>query len=499
MKVARIIAGREKWKRRAIERGTEVRRLRRLAQRVGRKLEAASERIAELESENAALREAGAAAARAPATVGPPPWSEVRVVVVLVFAVGLIPCNALMRSLSVLRQAGWLALASIPDPSSAVNWVARTGLGMLAAVSRMDAPWVAIIDSSISYGKAKMLVVLRVPLAHFGVGKGAVTLADTECIGLVLRESWTGEDVRDALVRIFGIAGFPAAIIKDQGTDLKLGVALLRKAHKGIAVIRDIGHVCALLLKHDYERNPIFVRFIKLIDAARSRLCNGEAASLRPPKIRAKGRFQGISRVVDWASRMADLLKGSGRAADGSLRQRVQRAMPGLCAMRFFFARFARDCTALNGVMELLKARGLNQETYRAAKAALQSLPASSRIRRSLTAWLDETLRLQCRLGIGQLPLLVSSDVIESLFGIVKAILERTPAPEFGTLALATPLLCGQLNEADIRNALARCPHKTLTDWKKEHLSHTNRRVKQRILENMAQRNGPDPERAMSA
>ena len=499
MKVARVVAGREKWKRRAIQKGALLRQANRRVRTAERRLDAAAALAAALKAEIDALREANAAAARAPVPVSPPPWSEVRVVVVLVFVFGVVSCNAIPRVLAVLRRAGWLALSAIPHPSSAVNWVARAGLGLLAAVGHVDFPWIAIIDASIAYGKAKMLVVLRVPLAHFALRKGAVTLADVECIGLAVRESWNGEDVHEELQRVFHTAGLPAAIVKDQGGDLKRGVDLLAMAHKGIAVVRDLGHVCALILKREYALNPVFTRFIKLVDAARSRLGNTDAAALRPPKIRAKGRFQGISRVVEWAAKMADLLSGSGRHPNGSLRQRVHNAMPGLCGMRFFFERFSRDCRALNDVMEILKNRGLNQETYRASKALLEVLPARSRVRQSLVAWLDETIRSHCRLAIGQTPLVISSDVIESLFGLLKAVLERTSAPEFGTLSLATPLFCGNLTEHVVREALARCPHQTLTDWKSAHLGNTKRRVESRLLDEVRKNTGPDPEPAACA
>ena len=459
-----------------------------------------STRAAELEAENLTLREARDAAARAPVpVVSPPSREDLRVVVILVFAIGLIPCNAVSRCFEVLCRAGWLALSSIPHPSSVVNWVARAGLGRLLSVGKIAAPWVAIIDSSISYGKAKMLVVLRVPLAHFAQGKGAVGLADTECISLAVRESWTGDDVKDQLLRTFDAVGLPVAIVKDQGADLKRGVDLLRKEHKGIAVVRDVGHVFALLLKREYEHNPVFERFLKLIDSARARLCHSDVAALRPPKIRAKGRFQSISRVVDWANRMAEILAGAGRPTKGSLRERVLHAMPKLTAMRFFFARFSRDCATLNSIMELLKTHGLNQETHKAAVELLRALPVRSRIRRSIKAWLDESLRTHCRLSVGQIPLLVSTDALESLYGLVKMILERLPAPEFGTLSLATPLFCGTLTEHIVREALERCPHERLTEWKSENLGHTKRRVQTRLLEEVRRNTGPDPEPAVSA
>lgn len=160
--------------------------------------------------------------------------------------------------------------------------------------------------------------------------------------------------------------------------------------------------------------------------------------------------------------------------------------MPGLCGLRFFLTRLARDCSALNEFLALLKNQGLNQESYRRARVILEELPARSKLKKRLLAWLNETLRIQCRLSIGQTPLVVSTDAIESLFGIVKSIIERMPAPEFSSLALATPLLCGRPSVETLRDAIARCPHQKLTDWRFENLPNTHRKAKHRLLDDLA-------------
>jgi hypothetical protein len=136
-----------------------------------------------------------------------------------------VPCNAVVRILRFLSDTGRVRCDWVSDPSSVVNWIARAGLGLLDAVAPSATPWIAIVDSSIAYGKAKMLVCLRVRAEHFSHGNGAVGLADVECVGLEIRESWTGEDVKDFLAALFDRVGDPVAILKDQGPDLLRGVS----------------------------------------------------------------------------------------------------------------------------------------------------------------------------------------------------------------------------------------------------------------------------------
>ena len=241
MNVARLRKSREQWKCLAGHRRLENERLKRRCARLAKRCAVAETKCESLQSELSSSR-TSLVSLPAPVILK----VEVRVICVMMFLVAHMPCNAVVRALSFLTSSKRLALPWIPDPSSVVNWVARAGLGLLDAVAPSSAPWVAIIDSSIAYGKAKMLVCLRVRLDHFAVHRRAVGLADVECVGLEIRDTWTGEDVCEALVKIFTRSGDPAAILKDQGPDLARGVRLLGEQRPGILVVRDLGAVPSL-------------------------------------------------------------------------------------------------------------------------------------------------------------------------------------------------------------------------------------------------------------
>ncbi len=130
--------------------------------------------------------------------------------------------------------------------------------------------------------------------------------------------------------------------------------------------------------------------------------------------------------------------------------------------------------------MDILKNQGLNQATYQLCKKSLAKLP-NRRMKKRLQAWLDEHIRLQCRLGIGQTPLPVSTDAIESLMGSTKSIIERNPIPEFGKLSLAVPLLCGKPSTTQVASDLTKCSHKKYDKWLKENLGSTIRKQKIRL------------------
>lgn len=488
MSFARIRESREHWKTEAVGRRKVIEAKQRHIVRLQRRIEEAKRKLGASRARIAAL-EADLAARAAAVVPLPPRHAEIRVLCVTMFLIGVIPCNAVSRILDFLAHSGRLALNWIPDPSSVVNWIGRAGLGLLTRVGPMQAPWIAIIDTSISFGKTKALVCLRVPLDHFVRNKRAPGMRDVECIGISIGEIMNGRTVEAALTSFFQKSGAPRAIVKDGGPDIARGVQnyLLTQGNdddQKTVVIADVGHVAANALKALYKRNGVIERFLALIDKASDRMRQSEIAALRPPKLRTKGRYQSISRVVKWAATMAWLMGMSGTAPAASLNEALRKAIPGLCAFKPFLMRFERDCLILNDFLALLKEKGLNPETGARAKAHLERLPRGNRMRRDLFAWLESHLALHMKMGLGSVPLLVSSDVIETLMGMLKQVIERMPTPEFSTLTLATPLFCGGQTEETIHTALTSCSHQSLKDWRSENCSRTHRKRQRDLLVN---------------
>lgn len=418
-------------------------------------------------------------------TLPPPPVVhlkiEIRIVCLMLFILGKIPVNAVTRVLHYLTAGKLLSFDWVPNPSSIVNWVGRAGLGLLEKVGKCSEPWIAIIDASIAYGKAKAMVVLRVPLTVFKDGC-APTLANAQCIALSIKTTWTGEDVCALLTQTFQKTGLPVAILKDGGTDLAKGVGLLKNTFPKLAIIQDLGHVIANALKAKYASKSEFERLLDIANSGRKKLFLTLLSALRPPKIRTKGRFQNISKLLAWARDMQELMAGQGRVVNGTLKEKLRLALKGLCRVKNFVDTFATECAILNDVQNILKNKGLNQSTFRAAMVELEKLPKNCPIRASLAKWLRGHLRIQCLMSIGQTPLLVSSDLLETLMGQLKYIIERTPIPEFTTMTLALPLLCGSQKTESLTSALQSCSQKTLTSWRSENCSHSVRHVRPELI-----------------
>ena len=480
-KVARMRKSRNNWKLKAVLRASILRDLRKKLIRHQNRTE---RQISLLEAENTALRSTMIASSDPPGRQGSA-WFGLRTLCVTMVISGIISFRAVPRLLGVLQLFGWTRVQGVPHFTSVIHWSLRAGLAMFDQVSLVHDPWLAIIDCSIDVGTRKALVVLRVPLSALSRKLGAIGLDDCQCIGLKISNRWNGPLVKDALVEIFAQTGMPRAIIKDKGTDLNKGVELYRDAGraKKVSVIDDVGHSAANALKAEFSKRSAFARFMEIVRKGAARIRQTDLAWLSPPKIRTKGRFQGITEVAEWAEKLLNLMGGQGRSKDNSQLSGLRKAFCGLSQLRSFLVQFGATCRVTEQFLKIMKQKGINQASYSEAKVLMEQLPGRSKVRIRLLSWLERHLRLQCRLGIGQIPLTVSSDVIESLFGKFKTIIQRNPQAELNRLVYIIPLLCGSHTAAEIDRSLRDCSHIHLLDQIEKTIPPTLRQQRHRMLD----------------
>ena len=83
-------------------------------------------------------------------------------------------------------------------------------------------------------------------------------------------------------------------------------------------------------------------------------------------------------------------------------------------------------------------------------------------------------LAIQKRLSIGQSGLLVTSDIIERLFGVYKDMVARISKAELTRSILCIPALCGTITDEKIRESRESITHKDLDQWTKSYIGVTN-------------------------
>jgi hypothetical protein len=297
-----------------------------------------------------------------------------------------------------------------------------------------------MIDMSIGLGTGKLLTVLALDAHHHQLSPSAPGLHDVHCMAVSVADSWTGESIAAFIERLIASAGRPAAYLKDGGTDLKKAIRLLDEQGLASPCIDDISHVIANLLKWWYQDQPIFETFLSACGRVSGNLKQTVLACLAPPKVQTKARFMNAHRLIRWADRLLGLSPAGG-ARKGSILSKLRACLDQLPSCRAFIKRFRDDAVPLLECQRILKAEGLSHSTIAQCEPFIQAI-GSAPIRRHLTLYLQLQLQTATKLGLDHIGLPVSSDQIESLFGLGK--LHGTgEIKDASRIALRLPALCG--------------------------------------------------------
>jgi len=408
---------------------------------------------------------------------------KVKVLCIKLLIVGVISFRSVPKILKIIG-ASVGGIQSNPHFTSVINWTLRAGIGILNNVSPISEPWIAIIDMSNTIGTRKILVVHRVLLSELGKKGKAICLEEAEVVGIKSDSVWNGNTVKFALTEIFLKTGAPVAILKDGGSDLKKGVRLYCEENESqnIATIDDIGHFVANALKLEFENDEEFKKLIELITKGSTKIRQTNAAWALPPKLRTKGRFQGITKLAEWAQDMLAIINGHNLEISSGERALLLKTFSGLKELKPIVEKFILFCEVSENFLALMKNKGLNKATTIEAKSILVKLPKQSKFSQKIFGWLDKHQKIQLQIKMGRHSLLVSSDIIESLFGKFKSIIERSPSDELNKLIYIIPLLCGKRTEEEINDSLIKCSHVEMQEFISQNIPTTLRQKRIKLL-----------------
>jgi hypothetical protein len=356
--------------------------------------------------------------------------------------------RAVSRVLQLLAEGG--ALTKAPCPQTVINWVMRLALvrgdaarrlqGRLLPAAPFSNGFIWMIDLSIGLGTGKILAVVAVDAQHHALAPGALALDRVRCLGVAVADSWTGETIAALLRRLIAQLGRPAAYLKDGGGDLRKAVDILEEQGLGSPCIDDVSHAMASMLKRSYQDHPAFETFVSACGRVSGHLKHTILACLVPPKVRTKARFMNVHRLVTWADRVLHL-SPSGGAKTGSTLATLRACLDHLPACKALITRFRRDAEGLLACQQILKVKGLSHATLAQCEPVIDTMPSAA-LRQECRAYLVYQLETATTLGLDHLGLPLSSDAIESLFGVAKrhGVGETQDASR---MALRLPAFCG--------------------------------------------------------
>lgn len=438
-KVSKLKKSRARWKQKSIDRAKEERYLRKELKRVKQERDLYKSKVKELKKKESVKQ----------SRISDIPKVSIIYMALQLFAMVRISYRAVSRVLKAL--APHLGIKRAPSHQTVINWIQRLALVRLHQAHKLEPTnipegsfsngFIWMIDTSIGIGNGKILAVLALDAHHYQQNSQAPTFKEVHCIATAVSSSWTGERIAHFMEKVIAVMGRPSAILKDGGCDLKKGVALLAEKKLSCPTIDDVSHIIANLFKHEYQNDPAFDIFISACGQSSKNLKQTLLACLAPPKVSVKARFMNLHKLVIWANK---LLKHSppGRALHGSMLEKLRSSVDQLPQCKHFIKRFVRDAEPLLECQKLIKQKGLSMDTYKQCIELIEPIPTTSKIRKGFIEWAEKQLAVAEQLKLNEIGMPVSTDSLESLFGLSKSH-GAGNVKDAARIALRLPALCG--------------------------------------------------------
>ncbi len=450
--LSKVRQSRNQWKHKATQRATHDRYLRKQLSRVKTERDRATKALKEAQAHLRQLE----TQSRGLAVQHQVNLVFLALQLVLVARIGF---RAVSRVLSLLAEV--LGIKKAPCPQTIINWVTRLSLvriqsaRMLQGAALSQAPFsnglIWMIDVSIALGAGKMVAVVALDAQHHHRTQVAPGLQQVRCLAVSVAVSWTGDTLADLLKRLIAVMGRPAAYLKDGGSDLHKAIDVLEAQGLASPSIDDISHAVANMLKRRYHDHPQFATFMSACGRVSGKLKHTLLACLAPPTVHTKARFMNVHRLVTWADRLLTLSPAGGAKAGSSL-AKLRACLDALPSCKALIKRFRDDAVPLLACQKILKTQGLSHATLAQCEPLIDAI-ASSTVRREFAGYLQYQLQTATTLGLDKVGLPISSDPIESLFGLAKqhGVGEIKDA---NRIALRLPALCSTPTREEAKQVL---------------------------------------------
>lgn len=356
------------------------------------------------------------------------------------------------------------ALGEIPSHQSIENWLLKAGI-----VEYLDSckkfkgkEYAIIIDESITVGSQKLLLMLAAPARHEGK---ALTHGDVDVLAMAVSSSWKAGDVDREIEKLADKIGrAPEYMVSDNGHNLRNGAELANVPRH-----RDISHTIGLILEKEYKDRPDYKEFMETMNKKRLSYQLTENAYLLPPKLRTISRFMNMSKWVEWGWLIL-------HAYDG-LDKRQKSAYKFVLGYKDLITELHLVMETIDGVFTKMKKEGLSYATVKYCEDYIwinilrkEEFPdGCKRIGHAILRYINaEKTLLKSKNDCHN----ITSDIIESTFGVYKNIQPKNKYSGITSIVLALPLY-GKVKdkkarkEIDFKGKMEATRMIDIKDWKK--------------------------------
>jgi hypothetical protein len=429
---------------------------------------------------------------------------------VIMLCIRMFHCAISMRGIeSVLKV--FSELFDVPTPSRTVinDWCKKIGLYLYLQEKPKAVKPLWIVDFTVIFGGKKLMLILQTDLAESVDSKLSkiklseemmkmncddmkralnlqLKFSDVQVIHMKVMESTAYRFTLDELNKAVEKHGVPSMIVSDEGSDLAKAIRLFIEIHKVPIHLHDISHKINNIIKAHIKDEELFRRFTRFITEAKQSLKISSVAFLSPPKVKEKMRFSNAGSSIGWAIRALKIDRRTltekqkeqfGKAVTEPLSEFKERTL--IWNQIMTFARDVEKEIKRNGLTRGNGAQILSTSAILSAK--LEERKISDEAKMVSNQILEFVKTQEIKLSPGETAI-ASSDIIESMFGRLKAMSLEDSMAGITDKILILPLLTAKLTPKLTKDALENCSYEVLNQWCYGELGETAYAQRNRVL-----------------
>jgi len=382
-----------------------------------------------------------------------------------------------------------------PHPTTIRLWVLRYGHWELNRPKEKADDWIWVIDHSAQFGVLKCFLILGIRQSQ--VPSRPLGLQDMTLLKLQPVGRSNGAIVEGQLQDQAEETGVALAIVRDEGSDLRVGTRQFKAEHPQTAVVYDVKHCTARLLKRHLEADAEWGEFTSACSQLRPQLQQTPWAFLAPPSGRAhKSRWMNVGELIGWGVETLEIVRHPPSAllryVDASgLRDKLgwlESYAPALVRWQALEA-------VTRHTVEVVREEGFHAGTLEVWEAGLVGLPTGPNmgpVQAELRTYLQGE---SDKAGAGCIP--GTTEVIESSFAKLKATEQQQSRSGLTGLILGLGSLLGAATADTVRQAFASTPVSAVCRWCAEWIGASVQAQRRAAYQAVRKRNkngtNPDP------
>jgi hypothetical protein len=316
-------------------------------------------------------------------------------------------------------------------------------------------------------------VVLGIRENHFLKLNRPLQYTDLTTLVIKPGKTWNGILVSNELKKLQKKIGIIKYAVGDYGSDLKKGLKLT-----GIPHMHDLSHMMSLLIEKIYDSDKKYEELKRMMSQMRLKFIQTDIASIVPPKGRKKSEYQSFDKTINWANKSLALINFTLKDAEkrGELEKkidsktltRIEEELSWINIFKELITELSEINYAVKKIERQIKHEGFSMESVKAASKIFRKLQSENgkTIKIHVLEKLHEQFKLLPQIDV----ILLSSDILESLFGKYKNRVSENPMASVTNLMLIIAALTCELTAEKVNECIEKVKISDIKKWSEEEI-----------------------------